>query len=75
MASLFGISINNLFPPTVISNRLIDIEKDLLSDFRKLNPSGQTVAAATVKGFTQMEQYTKETERWIRIIYRNGIPC
>ena len=63
MASLFGISINDLFPPTVISNHLIDIEKDLVSDFRKLNPAGQTAAAATVKGFTQMEQYRKDTEK------------
>lgn len=38
-------------------------EKDLVSDFRKLNPAGQTVAAATVKGLTQMEQYTKDTEK------------
>ncbi|MBQ8920232.1 MAG: helix-turn-helix transcriptional regulator [Acidaminococcaceae bacterium] len=62
MASLFGISINDLFPPTVISNHLLDIEKDLLTDFRKLNPAGQTVAAATVKGFTQMPQYTEPEE-------------
>ena len=38
-------------------------EENLISDFRKLNPAGQTVAAATVKGLTQMEQYTKETEK------------
>ena len=33
-------------------------EKDLITDFRKLNPAGQTAAAAAVKGFTQMQQYT-----------------
>jgi transcriptional regulator with XRE-family HTH domain len=38
-------------------------EKDLITDFRKLNPAGQTAAAATVKGFTQMEQYRKDTEK------------
>lgn len=38
-------------------------EKDLVSDFRQLNPAGQTAAAATVKGFTQMEQYRKDTEK------------
>ena len=37
-------------------------EKDLITDFRKLNPAGQTVAAATVKGFTQMPQYTEPDE-------------
>lgn len=34
-------------------------EKDLVFDFRKLNPAGKTAAAATVKGFTQMPQYTE----------------
>lgn len=63
MASLFGISINDLFPPTVVSVTLNDSEKDLITDFRKLNPAGQTAAAATVKGFTQMEQYRKDTEK------------
>ena len=63
MASLFGISINDLFPPTVISNHLIDIEKELVSDFRQLNPAGQTAAAAAVKSFTQMEQFRKDTEK------------
>ena len=77
MASLFGISINDLFPPTVISNHLIDIEKELVSDFRQLNPAGQTAAAAAVKSFTQMDQFRKDTEsrRWIRVCGRNGIPC
>lgn len=63
MASLFGISINDLFPPTVISNHLIDIEKELVSDFRQLNPAGQTAAAAAVKSFTQMDQFRKDTEK------------
>ena len=35
-------------------------EKDLITDFRKLNPAGQTVAAAAVKGFTQMQQYKND---------------
>ena len=43
--------------------QLVKSEKDLVSDFRQLNPAGQTAAAATVKGFTQMEQYRKDTEK------------
>lgn len=35
-------------------------EKDLITDFRKLNPAGQTAAAAAVKGFTQMQQYKND---------------
>lgn len=66
MASLFGISINDLFPPTVVSVTLNDSEKDLITDFRKLNPAGQTAAAATVKGFTQMPQYTSEEKEETR---------
>ena len=60
MASLFKISINDLFPPTVVSHTLNDAEKDLITDFRKLNPAGQTAAAAAVKGFTQMQQYKND---------------
>lgn len=41
------------------SSLLSSAEKDLVSDFRKLNPAGKTAAAATVKGFTQMPQYTE----------------
>lgn len=41
-------------------------EYALLSDFRKLNPAGQTAAAATVKGFTQMPQYTSEEKEETR---------
>lgn len=50
----------DVIPPDIM---LSPSEKDLISDFRKLNPAGQTVAAATVKGFTQMEQYRKDTEK------------
>ena len=35
-------------------------EKDLITDFRKLNPAGQQFAAATVKGITQMPQYVDD---------------
>lgn len=35
-------------------------EKDLITDFRKLNPAGQQFAAATVKGITQMPQYKND---------------
>lgn len=66
MASLFGISINDLFPPTVVSVTLNDSEKDLITDFRKLNPAGQQFAAATVKGITQMPQYTSEEKEETR---------
>ncbi len=66
MASLFKISINDLFPPTVVSHTLNDAEKDLITDFRKLNPAGQQFAAATVKGITQMPQYTSEEKEETR---------
>lgn len=46
-----------------VSDLLSENEKKLLDDFNKLNPAGQTAAAATVKGFTQMEQYRKDTEK------------
>ena len=38
-------------------------EKELVSDFRQLNPAGQTAAAAAVKSFTQMDQFRKDTEK------------
>ena len=41
-------------------------EYALLSDFRKLNPAGQQFAAATVKGITQMPQYTSEEKEETR---------
>ncbi len=41
-------------------------EKDLITDFRKLNPAGQQFAAATVKGITQMPQYTSEEKEEMR---------
>lgn len=42
---------------------ILSSEKILISDFRQLNPTGQTAAAAAVKSFTQMEQFRKDTEK------------
>ena len=46
-------------PDSILSSS----EKILISDFRQLNPAGQTAAAAAVKSFTQMEQFRKDTEK------------
>ena len=46
-------------PDSILSSS----EKILISDFRQLNPAGQTAAAAAVKSFTQMDQFRKDTEK------------
>lgn len=46
-------------PDSILSSS----EKELVSDFRQLNPAGQTVAAAAVKSFTQMDQFRKDSEK------------
>ena len=61
MAVLFGISVGELFPPTVMEEDMVK-EKELIRDFRALNGGGQTVAAAAVKGLAHMEEYRKESE-------------
>lgn len=38
------------------------LEQDLVSDFRKLNAQGQTVAVAAVKGLTQIDAYVDKKE-------------
>ena len=70
LISLLGqeqdITINSTNPFPKFENIITDVteqEQDLITDFRKLNPAGRTAAAATVKGFTQMEQYRKDTEK------------
>ena len=61
MAVLFGISVGELFPPTVMEEDMVK-EKELIRDFRALNGGGQTVAAAAVKGLAHMEEYRKQSE-------------
>jgi len=59
MAVLFGISVGELFPPTVMEEDMVK-EKELIRDFRALNGGGQTVAAAAVKGLAHTEEYRKK---------------
>lgn len=57
-----NVTVNSANPFPKFDNIITDVteqEQDLISDFRKLNPAGKTAAAATVKGFTQMPQYTE----------------
>lgn len=62
MAVLFGIGVGELFPPTVMEEDMVKMEKELIRDFRALNGGGQTVAAAAVKGLAHMEEYRKQSE-------------
>ena len=57
-------AVDTFGPFESVSNSITDAEQQLLADFRKLNIAGKTAAAAAVKGFTHMEQYT-EKERQI----------
>ena len=42
------------------------MEKELITDFRNLNDQGQTLAAAAVKGLSQMPEYRKVDRQAIR---------
>ena len=56
MAQVFGVGIDVFFPP-VVSEIEKKLEDELVSDFRKLNTEGQTIAIATVKGFSHMAKF------------------
>lgn len=60
------IAINSVNPFPKFDNIITDateLEQELITDFRKLNPAGQTAAAAAVKSFTQMDRFRKDTEK------------
>ncbi len=56
MARLFGVRIEDFFPP-IVTKTENDMEHELVSDFRKLNPEGRMIALASVKGFSHMEKF------------------
>ena len=58
IAKWSGRSVSDFFPPMVSDSEKV-MEKELLSDFRGLNDQGQTLAAAAVKGLSQMCEYRK----------------
>ena len=62
MARIFGVSINDLFPPTVDSNPVNDAEKRLLANFRRLNAEGQEKASSYIRDLTEMQKYTSKKE-------------
>ena len=53
-----GVSVSEFFPPMVGESEKTK-EKELISDFRNLNEQGQLIAAAAVKGLSQMSEYRK----------------
>ena len=59
MAQIFGVGVDVFFPPVVPETEK-KLEDELVSDFRKLNPEGQTIALATVKGFSHMAKYRSD---------------
>ncbi len=56
-AVIFGVSVADFLPPTIMDMQMQKMEKDLMRDFRNLNNVGQTLAAAAVKGLAHMEEY------------------
>ena len=59
MAQIFGVGVDVFFPPVVPETEK-KLEDELVSDFRKLNPEGKTIALATVKGFSHMAKYRSD---------------
>lgn len=58
MARIFGIGVADFFPSTV-GDKVLAMEKGLVTDFRNLNDEGKVVAAAAVKGLSQMDAYSR----------------
>ena len=58
MALIFGVGVEEFFPPIVIKKN--DMEKEIVSDFRKLNPEGKMIALASVKGFSHMAKFRND---------------
>lgn len=63
MAKLFGVSINDLFPPTTKNRALNQDELELIKNYRNLNPEGQRAAAKLIKGFTNDSDYRLEADK------------
>ena len=61
IAEITGASVSEFFPPLVDESGIL-MEKELITDFRNLNDQGQTLAAAAVKGLSQMPEYRKMNE-------------
>ena len=59
MAQLFGVGVDVFFP-SVIPETEKELEDELISDFRKLNPEGRTIALATMKGFSHMAKFRSD---------------
>ena len=58
IAKITGTSVSDFFPPLVDESGML-MEKELITDFRNLNDQGQTLAAAAVKGLSQMPEFRK----------------
>ena len=58
IAEITGASVSEFFPPLVDEEGQV-MEKELITDFRNLNDQGRTLAAAAVKGLSQMCEYRK----------------
>ena len=61
IAEITGASVSEFFPPLVDEEGQV-MEKELITDFRNLNGQGHAVAAAVVKGLSQMPEYRKMNE-------------
>ena len=59
MAQLFGVGVEDFFPQ-VVSETEKELGHELISDFRKLNPEGQMIALASVKGFSHMAKFRND---------------
>ena len=65
IAKITGAGVSEFFPPLVDEEGQV-MEKELITDFRNLNDQGQTLAAAAVKGLSQMPEYRKVDRQAIR---------
>ncbi len=57
MANYFGCKKSDLIEKKNVSNVLTPQERELLADFRSLNPQGKDAVSGLVKAYTLMEQY------------------
>ena len=60
-----GARVSEFFPSLVDEEGQV-MEKELITDFRNLNDQGQMLAAAAVKGLSQMPEYRKVDRQAIR---------
>lgn len=63
MAQLFGISINDLFPPTTNSQTLNEEEQNLIKSYRSLEPIDRGRLLERLQTLTEQDKYTAKAEK------------